>query len=364
LFNNNEQPIIMNMNPDLNRYQHRLQAWMPGLRIVPPNRGFPTVDAIIEWKGPQGPVRYIAEWKAHFAFQDAAVVAEQLKHWQVAFAQQARPTRMVLLAPYVRPQQGALLKRAGIDYVDLIGNAHLQVPGLFVHVEGQRPEKTDTAGPTRPNRAWIKAVLAMLLRPELVQAPYRMLAGEAGVALGTVAACVRDLERRGLLEERLLGRRIVNQPQLVALWVQAYVDVLRPKLREVRFQTRITDKRELWALLDQTFKRRGVRWTLTGADAAELRNRFFRAPETEIYVPWGTFDDWDLQKELMTQPAPRVGNLVAVEPPGPAIPEKTVEGIPIAPALLIYAELRYRGTEQAVEGAEMLLPDVMSGAGI
>jgi hypothetical protein len=155
----------------------------------------------------------------------------------------------------------------------------------------------------------------------------------------------------------------VNRPQLVALWVQGYVDVLRPKLREARFQTRITDKRELWGLLNETFTRRGVRWALTGADAAELRNGFFRAPETEIYVPWGTFDDRDLQKELVAQPAPRVGNLLAVEPPGPALPEKTLEGIPVAPTLLIYAELRYRATEQAAEGAEMLLPAVVGDDG-
>src|SRR5438477_2049658 len=155
----------MNMNPDLDRYQQRLRAWMPGARIYPPNRGFPTVDGIVDWTGPQGPVRYIAEWKAHFRHQDAAVIAEQLKHWRVAFDRQARPTRMLLLAPHVRPRQGALLQRADIDYLDLAGNAHLNAPGIFVHVEGREPEKEDAHGPTRPYRAWVKAVMAMLLRP-------------------------------------------------------------------------------------------------------------------------------------------------------------------------------------------------------
>ncbi len=332
---------------------------MPGAKIRPPNKRLPPVDAIIEWKGPQGPVRYVVEWKAHFRYQDAAVIAEQLKHWRAAFTRQAHPARMLLLAPHIRPQQGAVLQRAEIDYVDLAGNAHLQAPGLFVHVEGQRLEQEGAAGPTRPNRAWIKTVMAMLLRRELVEAPYRVLAAEAGVALGTVAACIRELERRGFLEERRTRRRILDRPQLVALWVQAYIDVLRPKLREARFQTRNTNKPELWRLLHQTLKRRGVRWALTGADAAELRNRFFRAHETEIYVPWGTLDDRALQTELMAQPAPRVGNLLAVEPPVPGIPEDAIEGIPVAPTLLIYAELRYRDTEQALEAAEMLLPAVI-----
>ena len=349
----------MNMHPDLRPYQQRLQAWMPGAKILPPNNKFPTVDAIVEWKGPMGHVRYIAEWRAHFRHQDAAVIAEQLKHWRIAFAREPRPTRVLLLAPFVRPQQGALLERAGIDYVDLVGNARLQAAGFFVHVEGRRPAKTEPAGPTRPNRAWIKAVMAILLRPELVQAPYRVIAAEAGVSLGTVAACVVDLERRGFLVERGPVRLVLHRTQLVALWVQAYVDVLRPKLREARFQTRATDKRELWELLDQVMKKRGVKWALTGADAAGLRTQFFRTPETEIYVPWGTLDDADLQRELMAQRAPRAGNLMTVEPPGPAVPVTATEGIPLAPPLLVYAELRYRGTEQALEAAEMLLPAVI-----
>src|SRR5258705_12365658 len=99
----------MNMNPNLTRYQGQLQAWMPGARIVPPNTKFPTVDAMVEWKGPLGPVRYIAEWKAHFRYQDAAVIADQLKHWRVAFCPHARPPRTVPLCLHGRHRPAAYL---------------------------------------------------------------------------------------------------------------------------------------------------------------------------------------------------------------------------------------------------------------
>src|SRR3989337_940221 len=38
------------------------------------------------------------------------------------------------------------------------------------------------------------------------------------------------------------------------------------------------------------------------------------------------------------------------------------EAFPVAPDLLAYAELRYRGTEQALEAAELLLPKVLGDA--
>ena len=52
-----------------------------------------------------------------------------------------------------------------------------------------------------------------------------------------------------------------------------------------------------------------------------------------------------------------------IEPPGPlAIPEAADGGLPVAPDLLAYAELRYRGTGQALEAAELLLPRVLDNA--
>jgi hypothetical protein len=75
------------------------------------------------------------------------------------------------------------------------------------------------------------------------------------------------------------------------------------------------------------------------------------------------FDDRAIQKALVAQPAVRAGNLLVIEPPGPlAAPAAGNDTIPLAPDLLAYAELRYRGTEQAVEAAELLLPKVLDHA--
>jgi hypothetical protein len=232
-----------------------------------------------------------------------------------------------------------------------------------VHVEGRQPPRERVTAPVRPQKGWIKAVMALLVRPELVDAPYRLVAEAADVALGTVAKCMNDLAVRGLLRDQKGGRTITDRHALVALWVQAYVEALRPSLKERRFQVRTDDKPQLWARLRAVLAEREQRWALTGADAAVRRDGFLRVEDTEIYAPVAVLDDREVQKALVAQPAVRGGNLVVIEPPGPlAIPDAIGETIPAAPELLAYAELRYRGTGQATEAADLLLPRVLGDA--
>src|SRR5262249_41756621 len=175
--------------------------------------------------------------------------------------------------------------------------------------------------------------------------------------------CMNDLRVRGILNEARNGRKVTNRRDLVGLWVQAYIDGLRPKLEERRLQIRAENKQEIWRQLKTVLARYRQKWALTGVDAAQWRTHFLRTEETEIYAPVRALEDRDIQKALVAQPAARGGNLLVIEPPGPlAIPELPDHEIFIAPNLLTYAELRYRGTAQALETAEMLLPKVLQHA--
>jgi hypothetical protein len=334
---------------------------MPGVAtrvLKEPRQGRAGFDAALAWKGPRGTIRYLLEEKGHLQNQDVRVVIDQLQRWREQLPGVERAAKLLLVAPTVRPHQAIVLERAGVDYLDLAGNAHLAGPGLLVHVEGRRA-KEPLARRGRPNKGWVKAVLTLLVQPELVNRPYRDTAEQAEVALGTVAACIQDLFARRLLVEAKGRREVVDRQQLVVLWVQAYVDVLRPKLTERRFQVRAETKPELWERLGDVLTRGHVRWALTGADAAERRTNYFRAEDTEIYAPIAALDDREVLKRLVAQPAARAGNLLVIEPPAPAAtPDGTAAPPPAAPDLLAYAELRYRGTEQALEAAEILLPAV------
>lgn len=344
--------------PEFEPFQTALQKWMPEATLRLTEGPF---DGVVDWDGPERPIRYLVEEKRHLEHQDVQVVAEQLNQRRHEAPAAYRDARILLLAPYIRAQQATVLERAGVDYLDLAGNAHLEAPGLFVHVEGRRPPKVPARAPARPQKGWIKVVLAMLVRPHLVAAPYRALAQQADVALGTVATCINDLTARGFLHHAEDGRRLTDRPALVALWVQAYVEALRPKLEERRCQMRAATKQEIWERLADVLGKREAPWALTGADAAAHRDRFFHARETEIYAPMHLLSDRQVLNALVAQPAERGGNLLVVELPGPlATPRVANDPVPLAPPLLVYAELRYRGTEQALEAAEMLLPRVLN----
>lgn len=368
LFSINEHDTFVNMGRpatarEFDVYRPALQKWLPKAEIIrAPGGALAEFDGIINWKATEGGVRYLVEEKRHLRHQDVGVVMDQMNRRRATLSPGRAGDRVLLLAPYVRRQQAAALEQAEIDYLDLAGNVHLQAPGLFVHVEGRKPQENPPTAPRRPQKGWIKTVMAILIRPGLANAPYRALADRADVALGTVAGCMNDLAARGLLLKGKGGRRVEDRQALVALWVQAYIEGLRPGLQERRFQVRAKEKAEIWPRLQRVLAERAQSWALTGADLAARRVPFFRANETEVYAPVGVLADREAQKALIAQPAARGGNLVVIEPPGPLAIAGETDDLPVAPGLLAYAELRYRGTGPALEAAELFLAKVLDDA--
>jgi hypothetical protein len=207
----------------------------------------------------------------------------------------------------------------------------------------------------------VKTVLALLLRPEVLREPLRTLAAEADVAPGTGAKCLRDLQAREFIRGAGRQRQLADREQLVATWVTAYGNRLRPGLKQRWIQIQAPGKQDILQRLATAFVDHEVPWALTGAGAAERATHYLRTEYTEIYAAVELFDNRDLLKTLGAQPGAKHGNVLIIEPPAPlAIGAAVVENdIPVAPPLLVYAELRYRGDEQALEAAEILLPKVM-----
>jgi hypothetical protein len=336
--------------------RERLMTWLPGAKIErPPDAA---VDAILVWKGPKGIVRYALEFKKHLPQQDIQVLARRLEHQAKKLPTTKAIARPLLLAPYVPPKQAAFLRGRGIDYADEVGNAHLQAPGVLVHIEGKRPGVTPTArgGITK---GWVKVVLAGLLNPELFEGPYHRLAVAAGVTPPTVMTCLRDLKRRGLLDTRGPRRRLVGRRELLPLWTEAYVNTLRPRLPERRFRMLMgNDVQTGLTRINDVLKAHRITWCLTGAAAAFELTHYYRTNVTEIYAAPRAITDL-IARELKAQPTQGEANFVVIEPPIPGVVPEPGGGktdLPMAPALLAYAELRFHGTGQADEAAQLLLP--------
>jgi hypothetical protein len=340
-------------------YERQLKKWLPKAHVQAKTD---TSDAVVRCRCAQKTITYGIELKANLEHQDVWAVVEQLRRYRQRTVRHA-PTRLMVLAPFIRREQGAVLEEYDIDYIDLAGNAHLRVPGVFVHVEGLRLAAKPRRTQGRMTRGWAKTVLALLVRPDIIQQPYRPIAEIADVAPATVMTCLAHLKAAGFVRREGHTRHLTNTRDLLALWVQAYIDVLRPKLVQRSFQMKVVNKTERWHRLRDVLAKRNIRWALTGADAALLTDPHLRTDQTEIYGAPERFDEPDLLRELQMQPAV-TGNLQVIEPPAPIALQGDIirPEAPVAPLLLVYAELRHRNNDQANEAAELLLPQVFERA--
>jgi hypothetical protein len=146
---------------------------------------------------------------------------------------------VVLVVPYVSSQQGEKLRQHDIQYVDTAGNAYLHAAdkSFFVLVSGQRQP---LAEPPTQHRAFqpagVQLLYHLLSTPELLQASYRTMAEQAQVALGSVSILLRSLQQLGLLREEAGRRRWTDPAQVLRRWVDAYGEVVRPRLATQRYR--------------------------------------------------------------------------------------------------------------------------------
>lgn len=143
-------------------------------------------------------------------------------------------TQALLVADHITPPMAETLRAQNLQFLDAAGNAYLKQPGVFVWVTGERAEHR-LADPRTRGRAFaptgLKVLLTLLCHPELVDRPYREIAAVAGVAHGTVGWIMPELEPLGFIGKIKGKRRLLNAGTLLEQWAEAYLRVLRHRLR-------------------------------------------------------------------------------------------------------------------------------------
>lgn len=124
------------------------------------------------------------------------------------------PEKRLIVTRYVTPQIAETLKEFDIPFVDTAGNAYIKEPPLLVFIKGNKPD--ERFGKRPPTRAFrptgLKLIYALLCNPGLENAPYREIAEQADVALGTVGRVVYDLKKMGhLIDMGKRGRRLIQK---------------------------------------------------------------------------------------------------------------------------------------------------------
>lgn len=259
----------------------------------------------------------------------------------------------LIITRYVTPQMAEELKQNGVQFMDAAGNAYLNQPPLLIFLKGNKPE-TDIRAPT-VKRAFLPSglqlIFALLCRPELVEAPYRTIGKAADVALGTVGWVMRDLREMGYLHELgKRGRHLTGKDKLLAQWVEAYPNQLRPR----QILGRYTAAEPGWWKDVKDIKAFDAYWG--GETAAALVTGYLKPEMVTIYLAK------DLDRIIL-------GNKLRKDPQG------EIEIVKIfwndaeiqgqhkgaVPPLLIYADLLATGDPRNMETAKIIYEQNIAG---
>lgn len=289
-------------------------------------------DAVLGLRVGGREIRYAAEVKRNLRPATLGPVIHQLR---------ARAANPLLVADHVTPPLAETLRAAGVEFIDVAGNAFVNRAPLLVFVKGERP----TARQPRPEhgRAFqptgIRVLFALLARPDMVDRPYREIAANAGVAHGTVGIVMAELPTLGYIAEIRGKRRLINGERLLGQWTEAYARTLRPRLLLGRFRGQLEE-----------LEARATKWKgdlLVGGEVAAARlTRHLRPGTATFYVQ-------------AVDPKVVAGLVLRADAEGNVEFRRRFwtfagEDARLVPTLLVYADLLAIGDARCLETAELL----------
>jgi len=209
--------------------------------------------------------------------------------WQIVQQSRAAPDgNLLLVAGATTAEAREILERHGVAVVDGLGNAHVELPGLLLHTEGQRGRRGDSPrSQTHARLAGKGGVVAqaLLLQPTR-DWKVQDLAGEAGVSIGLAHRVLARLETEGLVAAEGAGprrvRRVADPTALLDLWAEENTDRSVQRMRAYRLAR---EPRELADAVSAVLDAAGIDHAVTGAAAAARIAPFITAvPVAEVWV--------------------------------------------------------------------------------
>ncbi len=318
----------------------RVLREIPGLNVtMEPVAGDKGVDAVLRFAG--------AEARVAVEFKTRASAAAA---WQLVEYARANPEMPVLLITNESTAQAReILKEHGIGVVDGLGNAHVELPGLLLHLKGDGQRQQ-----ARPARLTRKAGL---LAQKLLLDPHREwqvqdLANDVGVSLGLAHRVLARLEHESIVAVEGTGRnrvrRVINPTALLDLWTEETNDRPTNTKCYVLAQT----PGQLIQTVADNLGRAGVDYAMTGAAAASLVAPFITAvPVADVWVK-ATADPRKLCNATGGELVTGGQNVVFLQAKDdtPLAFRQKVGNVWIANSFRLYADLRRdprRGREQA-----------------
>ena len=269
-----------------------------------------------------------------------------------ATAKRKTPSRVLLVTSYLTPSLVEACRTLELDAIDLSGNAFLRERKTLVFVAG-RPRAVEVSQNRLSvwTRRSMQVILALLVRPQILDARRRDLAVIANVSTGTAQTTIQTLlQRRDLLERSDGKLAFANYDRLIDEWVTLYPSILRPSLTLERYRATEPD---WWADLTPP---KTNEWLFGGEAAAALLTHYLNPAIITVYCENGIPKDLVRHGRLRPDPT---GNVEFLTAPVELQPTQNLPGNVVSP-VLVYADLIASGDSRNVETARMVRDQFVS----
>src|ERR1700690_1552398 len=211
-------PILDNslVQEGLRELQRRLPpGWSVGELVLEPRPAF--VDATVEITSPDKKTGSIALGvRARFQPKAGPVLADSLRELQTRGA-------FVVLSRYLSESTRSLLKKSGIGYLDLTGNARIVVPkpGLYIETQGATEDPDREERPARSLRGAKAGRIVRTLVDRKEPPGVREIAALTKIDAGYVSRVLSLLDTEALITRIGRGRiESVDWPALLRRWAR------------------------------------------------------------------------------------------------------------------------------------------------
>ncbi len=269
---------IVKVEGPLGSQAARILRDLPGVTVEAPRpaAGRRRGDAVLRFAGGAEPVVVKVKQRAN------AATAWQLVH------QAHQDGHLLLVAGATTAEAREILRHHGVAVVDGLGNAHVELPGLLLHLEAQRGRRGNAPRSQASARLSGKggvAAQALLLQPDRAW-QVQGLAEEAHISVGLAHRVLARLETEGLVAAEGAGpkrlRHVVDPTALLDLWAEENRDRAVQRVRAYRLAR---EPRELAATVSADLETAGIEHAVTGAAAAgQIAALVTAVPVAEIWL--------------------------------------------------------------------------------
>lgn len=285
----------------------------------------------------------IKKWAPHMNF---GALVHQMEHL-------ARLGKTLLVADYINPKMGDKLRAAHIQFLDIAGNAYFNQPPLYIYIKGNKaglnaPDNQTTKLGKAFQPTGMKVVFGFLKDIGTINAPYREIAEQAQVALGTVSWVIRDLITQGFLLEGVTKgtRKLADFNQLLNKWAEAYPQKLKEKQKIGTFTT---DNPEWWK--DIKLAKFDAFWG--GEVAAALYTNYLNPKNAIVYINKKNITPF-MQTARLRKVAPNEQPEILIELVEPFWKDENPIDTELAHPIIVYADLIETADPRNLETANRL----------